>query len=211
MSAKEAVGLIIRSISHRQHDGKPAIVLVATRSYNQKREDVWDALTNAERIPKWFLPITGDLRAGGNYQLKGNASGKIVVCEPPGRLKLTWGMQGQDSWVNLSLTAANGGGTELSLEHIAHIPQEMWEQYGPGATGIGWDLSMFGLEQHFAASPVVVPETADEWMASKEGKEFVLLSSDAWRQVSVQSGTGKEAAKAAAENVTRFYLGEDGG
>src|SRR5882724_8555264 len=29
----------------------------------------WDAMTNAERIPRWFLPISADLRLSGRYQL----------------------------------------------------------------------------------------------------------------------------------------------
>ena len=30
-------------------------------------DDVWDACTNPERIPRWFLPVSGDLRLGGRY------------------------------------------------------------------------------------------------------------------------------------------------
>ena len=44
-------------------------------------EDVWDALTNPERIGRWFLPISGDYRLGGRYQFEGNAGGEIVACE----------------------------------------------------------------------------------------------------------------------------------
>ena len=53
-------------------------------------EDVWDALTNPERIGRWFLPISGDYRLGGRYQLEGNAGGEIVACERPNRLQVTW-------------------------------------------------------------------------------------------------------------------------
>ena len=32
------------------------------------------------------------------------------------------------------------GGTRLELEHIAHVDDERWAEFGPGAVGIGWDL-----------------------------------------------------------------------
>ena len=53
------------------------------RRYNAPIEDVWDACTDPSRIGRWFLPVTGDLRSGGTYQLEGNAGGEILRCEPP--------------------------------------------------------------------------------------------------------------------------------
>ena len=37
---------------------------VSRRTYDAPIEDVWDAVTNPERISRWFLPVSGDLRAG---------------------------------------------------------------------------------------------------------------------------------------------------
>ena len=56
-------------------------------------EDVWDACTTAERIGRWLMPVSGDLRRlGGKYQLEGNAGGEIVSCEPPRLLRVTWAL-----------------------------------------------------------------------------------------------------------------------
>src|SRR6185503_16551777 len=60
------------------------------RTYQAPIEDVWDAVTNPERITRWFLPISGDLRLGGSYQFEGNAGGTILACERPNRLQVTW-------------------------------------------------------------------------------------------------------------------------
>ena len=41
-----------------------------------------------ERIPRWFLPVSGDLRLGGRYQLEGNAGGEVLevlATARPGR------------------------------------------------------------------------------------------------------------------------------
>src|SRR5262245_58255057 len=80
------LGARTRVVDHCLHDGKPARMVVATCRYATDADDLWDALTQRERIPRWFMPISGDLRLGGRYQLEGNAGGEITACEPPKRL-----------------------------------------------------------------------------------------------------------------------------
>lgn len=59
------------------------------RSYPTDAADLWSALTEPERIARWFLPVSGDLREGGSFQLEGNAGGDILTaghpscCVPP--------------------------------------------------------------------------------------------------------------------------------
>src|SRR5437667_221963 len=72
--------------------------------------DVWDACTNPERIARWFLPVSGDLREGGSYQLEGNAGGRIERCDPPHGFTATWEWGGNVSWIELRLREANDGG-----------------------------------------------------------------------------------------------------
>lgn len=203
------VGSVTRELGRREHEGKPVHALVTARVYGVEREALWDALTDAARIPKWFLPISGDLRAGGSYQLEGNAGGEIIACEPPGRFALTWRMHGDVSWVTVTLSALPEGRTEVRLEHLAQFPREFWEEFGPGAVGIGWDQALFGLAEHFSPAPTVVPETAEAWMVSEEGKDSSRRSSAAWCEASIALGTDPEAARAAADRVTAFYTGED--
>ena len=203
------VGSVRRELTQSEHEGRPVHALVAVRVYGVTRDDLWDALTNAERIPKWFLPISGDLRPGGSYQLEGNAGGEITECEPPERFTLTWEMHGDVSWVTVTLSELSAGRTEVRLEHLAKFPQEFWEEFGPGAVGIGWDQALYGLEEHFSPAPTVVPETAEAWIASDDGKDFTRRSSAAWCEASIALGTDREAARAAADRVTAFYTGED--
>jgi len=197
-----------RELTTRDYQGRPARVLVARRTYDTTQQDLWDALTNPERIPRWFLPIEGDLRLRGRYQLKGNAGGEIVACDPPRHLSLTWEMQGQVSWVNVDLTANSSGGTQLRLEHIAHVPDDLWNQFGPGAVGVGWDSMLLGLDRHVAGDRTLDPMTAMAWLVSDEGKAFVRESSDAWGIASIANGTDAVSAKAAAERTRAAYTGE---
>src|SRR5205823_15078446 len=76
------LGLVTRSVRNFEKDGKAASAVTLTRLYDTDVDDLWDAVTSKERIPRWFLPVEGDLRLGGRYQLKGNAGGTITACTP---------------------------------------------------------------------------------------------------------------------------------
>lgn len=203
----QTIGAVTRTLSRREMDGGPAWVLTAARTFAAPREEVWDALTNPDRVPQWFLPLSGDLRVGGRYQFQGNAGGEILECDRPNRLAVTWEMQGQ-SWVTIRLSDDPFGGTRMEFEHAAQVPDEFWSQFGPGAVGVGWDQALFGLGEHFTGAPAVKPEEAMAWMVSDEGREFTRQSSAAWRDASVAAGTDPEAASAAADRTTAFYTGE---
>ena len=208
MEIADVIGAVTRELTSREHEGKLARVVVATRSYDTSIDDLWDALTNPERIPRWFLPITGDFRPGGHYALEGNASGEITGCEPPGHLTLTWGWDGQVSWVDLQLKTESEDRTSLRLEHMAHVPDDMWKQFGPGAVGVGWDQALLGLYQHLSTGETVDHKEAEAWLKSDEGKAFVMASSEEWCQASIADGAGEAEAEAAAAQTTAFYTGE---
>lgn len=202
------IGAVTREVGSREHEGRPARVVAARRTYDTTIEDVWDALTNAERIPRWFLPISGDLRLGGRYHLQGNAGGQITRCEPPRHLAVTWEYGGDVSWVTVGLSEDPKGGTRLELEHVAHVSDERWDQFGPGAVGVGWDLAIMGLGLHLATGAVADRQEAAAWMASVEGKDFMRRGSKDWCRASIAGGTDEAAATAAAGRTAAFYTGE---
>src|SRR5262245_1859596 len=206
----EIIGAVVRGVESRDHNGRPARVVVASRDYDTTMEDVWDAITNRERIPRWFLPITGDLRLGGRYQLQGNAGGTISTCEPPRRLAVTWEFGGGVSWLTVRLSPDPKGGTLLELEHVAHVGDDLWDQFGPGAVGVGWDLAILGLALHLETGAAVSTEDAAGWPATEEGKSYVRRSSEDWCRASIAAGTAEAAAKAAAARTTDFYTGASG-
>ncbi len=143
---------------HRQVSapGAETRTVTLTQTYASDVDDLWDAVTNAERIPRWFLPVTGDLRLGGHYQLEGNAGGTIEECEPPTRFRATWEFGGGTSWIEVRLVAESADRTRLELAHTAPI-DDHWTEFGPGAVGIGWDLGLIGLFLHLATGAPVDP------------------------------------------------------
>jgi uncharacterized protein YndB with AHSA1/START domain len=188
-----------------------AKVVRLSRRYAAEVEDVWDAITDPERVARWFLPVTGDLRLGGTYQLQGNAGGEIRVCEPPRRLVITW-IFGEppgpedSSIVEVVLAPDRDGATTLTLTHTAVVPPEMWDTYGPGAVGVGWDLALFGLAAHLAGE--VLPPV-EELERDPEIRAGMTASSEAWGAAYRASGTDPEVVDRATAATTAFYVPED--
>ena len=60
----------------------------------------------------------------------------------------------QVSELEVRLTAAGAESTTLVLEHTAIVPDEMWDQFGPGAVGVGWDGGLLGLSLHLRGGSV---------------------------------------------------------
>lgn len=211
MDYSRALGAEFREVQDRMHDGKPARVVAASRIYATDQDDLWDALTNAERIPRWFSPVTGDLRLGGRYQLEGNAGGTITKCDRPDALDVTWEYGGSVSWVVVRL-APDGDGTRLSLEHIMpkdKAGEEHWATYGPGATGVGWDLSFLGMALHLESGGHAIDHEANEaWLASDEGKAFMGKCAEEWGVAHIAAGQASHVATAMAARTTKAYAGE---
>ena len=182
--------------------GEARVVTIA-RSYPADIDDIWDACTNPERLPRWFLPVSGELRLRGRYQLEGNAAGTIERCDPPHSFAATWEYGGETSWIEVRLTTVDDG-TRFELDHIAHVDDERWAEFGPGAVGVGWDLGLMGLALHLAGRGPN-PEQDPAWLASTEGSRFVIDSSEAWFTAAVAAGTDPEAARAAADRTTAAY------
>ena len=199
-------GAVERSVSSLEPDGRPALAVTLSRSYATTVEDLWDAVTNGERIPRWFLPISGQLELGGRYQLEGNAGGVITACERPSHLALTWEFGGDVSRVEVRLTDDGAGRARLALTHTAHV-SELWCEYGPGAVGVGWELGLVGLAIHLM-QPTEPKLDEAAFAASPDGKAFIAGSSDGWGQAAVAVGADPDAARAAARRTTAFYTGE---
>ena len=172
------LGRVDRSVGAIEYEGKPARAVRLERSYSTSVDDLWDALTNPERLPRWFLPVTGDLRPGGRYQLQGNAEGTITRCEPPRLLFVTWEFGGGMSWVDVQLSAEGDADSRLSLTHIVPV-DEHWQKYGAGATGVGWDLGL--VEQQPDVRTVVLVSGDRDYVPlvqalQRRGREVVMVS-----------------------------------
>lgn len=199
------INALARSVGSRAIEGGEAKTVLVRRTYDAAMEDVWDACTTAERIGRWFLPVRGDLRLGGRFQIEGNAAGEVLACEPPRHLAITWEFAGDTSWVEVRLASAQDGQTTFELEHTARVDAQRWAEFGPGAVGIGWDMTLLGMAQHLSGGEVAGPEQGALWAASDEGRDFMARSGERWYDAQVEAGEDPAAARAAADRTITAY------
>lgn len=181
-----------------------ARTVTISQTYHTGIDDLWDACTNPQRIPRWFLPVSGDLRSGGRYQLEGNAGGTIDRCDPPHGFTATWEFGGSISWIELRLTSVSDQQTRFELDHTVHV-DDHWDQFGPGAVGVGWELALTGLHLHLTSAEPVARADFEAWSASGDGKRFITLSSQCWGEANVAAGASPAEARSQAERTTAAY------
>ncbi|SCL28276.1 SRPBCC family protein [Micromonospora inyonensis] len=191
---------IHRQVTREPSESGETVTVLLRRDYDAPIDDVWHAVTDPERLRRWFLPVSGDLRVGGKFQLEGNAGGEILTCEPPRLLRVTFGAP--TSLVELRLSATDEDATALELVHTAPV-----DLAGSGAgalyVGPGWDGALLSLA-------LFVPgEVSDDPVAaanSPEGQEFSRGSVHAWVDVVTASGTAspEEITAATAVSLAQF-------
>lgn len=161
---------------------------------------LFDYLTTSEHLAKWFGTVRID---EFTYDIEDNASGRIESCKDNSFL-VTWEYEGTVSYLNVEVTQAS---EEESLfnagfsEPVSDSSTDFAEKYGPGASGIGWDLSLWGLQRYI--SGVITKPAPEEYAA------FITESAQAWGEADIVSGTAPETARNRAENSRLFYVGEE--
>ncbi|MFT4295571.1 MAG: SRPBCC family protein [Micropruina sp.] len=214
MDIESQIDAVDRAVASTEDGRAPLRVQTLAQSYPAPLADVWDAVTTADRIARWFLPVEGELVLGGRYQLQGNAGGTVLECEPPAgasaRFRVSWEFGGGVTWLTVRLQALDAASTRLELEHAAPVdavPEELWNRFGPGATGLGWDAGLLGLSLHLTA-PEQRPEDPMAWQLGPEGRRFNRLAADRWALAHIADGADPEVARAAADAVYAMYVGE---
>ncbi|MEU3979401.1 SRPBCC family protein [Streptomyces sp. NPDC026672] len=198
---------IHRAVGRRAVAEGEARTVLLRRTYDAPAEDVWDACTDPERIGRWFLPVSGDLVLGGRYQLEGNAGGEVLECEPPRRLKISWEMGEQPGFseVEVRLTPEGAERTVFELEHVAVVPPDFWDTYGPGAVGVGWDMTLLGLGLHLEGREIG-PGGVEEWERTGDARTCMTRSSEAWGEAYAASGAPPAEVTATVTATTAFYV-----
>lgn len=128
----------------RSADGR-GVVRIEDR-YDTGIEDMWSAITDPDRVARWYGQVDGELRPGGQFSLyvedaDSDHTGRVEECEPPRRLRVTTretdesyqrgrGVPPYDSVLDASLTA-DGDQTVLVIE-VRGMPLEAIAFYGAG-------------------------------------------------------------------------------
>ncbi len=203
------INAVQRTVGTRTLDAGEAHVVTVSQTYDTDVADLWDAVTNVERIPRWLMPISGDLKVGGSYQLEGQAGGTVQTCDPPKNFTATWEYGGNVSWIEVGISNEGPDRARLTIEHIAHVDDEMSLQFGPGAVGIGWDSMVLGLSIHLSTGESIDPSFGQQWTTTEDGRRFLTLSSEAWYAANVSAGADPAVARESADRCLKAYLGEE--
>ena len=98
--------------------------LVKTIFIDSKPENVWQYLTDKDKLGEWFQPSKQDLKQGADYQLLNDAGGdmcwgRVVEATAPSKLVYTFThapLAGVETTVIWELSAVHGG-TMVTLTH----------------------------------------------------------------------------------------------
>jgi uncharacterized protein YndB with AHSA1/START domain len=112
-------------------------------------DDLWSALTDPQRLARWIATVEGDLRLGGEFWARFTSScwegpGRVDVCDPPRRLRLTMSPGQDDQTVIEAELTADGDQTRLVVE-------ERGLPIGAAAgRGAGWQAHVEDLGAYLA-------------------------------------------------------------
>jgi uncharacterized protein YndB with AHSA1/START domain len=116
--------------------------------YDTGIDDLWDAVTDPDRLARWIGTVTGDLRPGGTIAVsltsKYEAPGRVDVCERPHRLLVTFDPGTDEETVVEAVLTEDGAGTRLTVEERS-FPAERAPDHGAG-----WQAHLEDLAAHLA-------------------------------------------------------------
>jgi uncharacterized protein YndB with AHSA1/START domain len=143
--------------SLRSADGT-GVVRIEDR-YDTGIGDLWSALTDPGRLPRWYGQVEGELHPGGQFRLHVDdagmdVTGRVEACEPPRRLRVTTretdesyrkgqGVPPFDAVTEVTLTA-DGDQTVLVIE-VRGMPLDKIAFYGAG-----WQIHAENLATYLA-------------------------------------------------------------
>jgi uncharacterized protein YndB with AHSA1/START domain len=195
----DQLAAIHREVAREPGDPDEVVRVTLRREYPTTAEDLWSALTEPDRMSRWFMPITGDLKVGGSFQLEGNAGGDILDCDPPTRFRTTFG--GESSLVTVTLRPAGDSATELTLDHT--VPVAMAGSIaGALFVGPGWDGGLLGLYLHVTGHADGDPVAA---ATSPEAVDVTHRSLLAWIDVVAAGDVTPDELEAVREAAMAQY------
>ena len=150
--------------------GGKGVVRIEDR-YATDAVDLWAAITDPQRLARWYGEVEGDLRPGGEYKLFIEAAGlhgagRVEVCDPPRRL-LVVTTETDESWrpgdvsptfdQSIEAVLTNEGDTTTLVLEARGMPLEKIPFYG-----VGWQLHAEHLAGYLAGNDSI-PDEAVRW------------------------------------------------
>jgi uncharacterized protein YndB with AHSA1/START domain len=134
--------------SLRSADGT-GVVRVEDR-YDTGIDDLWSALTDPNRLARWFGQVQGDLRIGGQFRLSlesdgWEGTGRVDACEPPRRLVVTTKEISEAYEKTIEATLTADGDQTIMVIVVQGMPLDKIAFYGAG-----WQIHAENLAAYLA-------------------------------------------------------------
>jgi uncharacterized protein YndB with AHSA1/START domain len=176
---------------------------VLRRAFAASIDDLWSAITDPARLRSWFTAPHGELRLGGTFALEASGHGRILRCDAPRRLRVTWSTgPGHPDEVEVRLSKADEGGTVLELEH-ASVAMTGADGVTDAmlSVGVGWELAMAWLERYVTGDgqpraagrtgeAALQPTAEDRALLTESARAWTALIEPAGLSASPRSGDG---------------------
>lgn len=179
-------------------------VVVLQRTYTNRAEEVWAAVTDPEHLADWFIRPEGDLRTGGHYRLPAmGVEGTLEYIDHVRALQMSWESNAEQSLLAVAVTQGEAG-TTVTLRHTL-ADNEHWKTYGPAATGIGWDGALAALDLHLSGNEGRTRSLLEDFDGSAAAQDLMRASAQAWKEAQVASDVAEDVAEQAARRALEFY------
>lgn len=135
------------------------------RAYDTDAADLWRAVTEPDRLARWFAPVEGDLRAGGTFAIRFDDNVvpgcRLTSCDAPRGFAWEWPHATHTSLVTVAVEPA---GSQARLR-VTHTRLSSSSAAGYAA---GWDVYVRRLDDELAGR--TAPDTWDaDWGRAYEG------------------------------------------
>src|SRR3954447_8143511 len=122
-------------------------------------DDVWSALTEPERLARWYGKIEGELRVGGAFRARLHASGwegtgRVEECEPPRRLLIVSKEPDEPNEDSTEVTLTGDGDQTVLVVEQRGLPLDLLWAYGAGL-----QIHVEDLAAHIAGRERDITET----------------------------------------------------
>jgi uncharacterized protein YndB with AHSA1/START domain len=140
--------------TYTRHEGRPAIRFV--RVYPQPVEQVWAALTEPDRLRRWFpSDVSLEPFVGGTVTFSGDpnlesSTGTVLAFDPPRRLAFTWGLD--ELYLDLESV---GSGCRFTLVNVLAVDDTA------ARNASGWSICLTELDKALAGVQSTGPHGPD--------------------------------------------------
>ena len=103
-------------------------------------DDLWGALTDPDRLARWYGEVEGELSQGGEFTVRialaGERAGRVEACEPPQHLLLEMrdpeARPGQPEWTVIEARLISEGAQTRMVWETRGLPVDLLPAYGAG-------------------------------------------------------------------------------